>query len=600
MKNFLKINPFGNLRINAEQSRSINKEKIILLLIILLGAFFRFYNLNWDQGSHLHPDERAIIMFALPLHFPSSVSEFLSPQSPLNPHFFAYGNFPLYLLKGAAATLSIFDKSFDSYDRINLLGRAISAVVDFGTIILLYFIGKKLFNKIVGTLAAFFYSTSVFPIQASHFYAVDVVLTFFILLTLYQLLQFYEKPNLKNSILVGVFFGASLATKISAIPLLSAITAAIAIDFLLLIAKQPHKPRIWFPHVPRFLKRFIIDGVVILASTAIIFSILQPYAIIDFNTFLRQNMEQSQMTRDAFTFPYTLQYVGKIPYLYELKNIFFWGQGPFLALLSFLGILYSSIIVIKKRNDVKKSQELILVIFFWAYFLIIGRFAIGFMRYMLPVYPLLCIFAASFFLKLLSLLPKNYRVLFSIFYFLFSIAWPLSFIKIYTRSNTRVLASEWISTNVKPFSRLAIEHWDDRLPLFGQQNYNFITLPLYDPDVHFKWRLINEDLSKADYIIIASNRLYVPLQKLTDCQSLSQNYCYPLTAEYYKKLFNGSLGFKKVAEFSSYPKLEIPALPVLEGSLPNGRNWKLEINDLSADESFTVYDHPKIIIFKRE
>jgi len=600
MKNFLKINPFGNLRINAEQSRSINKEKIILLLIILLGAFFRFYNLNWDQGSHLHPDERAIIMFALPLHFPSSVSEFLSPQSPLNPHFFAYGNFPLYLLKGAAATLSIFDKSFDSYDRINLLGRAISAVVDFGTIILLYFIGKKLFNKIVGTLAAFFYSTSVFPIQASHFYAVDTLLTFFILLTLYQLLRFYEKPSLKNSILVGVCFGASLATKISAIPLLSAITAAIAIDFLLLIAKQPHKPRIWFPHVPRFLKRFIIDGVVILASTAIIFSILQPYAIIDFNTFLRQNMEQSQMTRDAFTFPYTLQYVGKIPYLYELKNIFLWGLGPILATFSFLGIFYVTFLIFKKNKQKKWAQELIFVIFFLSYFAVVGKFAVGWMRYMLPLYPLLCLFGATFVLKvLISPVNRITSKKFSIFNFQFSIGllvvlvfigsilyWPLSFMHIYTQPNTRVLASEWINQNIPLGTTIATEHWDDGLPLGTQNNYKVLELPMYESDTTIKWANINQTLQQTSYIIIASNRLYTPLMKLTDCKKLPAGRCYAQTAQYYKNLFNGSLDFKKVAEFSVYPQLSF-------------LNFHFSIDDLSADESFTVYDHPKVMIFKK-
>ena len=64
----------------------------LLPFIILLALFFRLYNINWDQGHHLHPDERAIVMTVSSLHFPSSLSEFFSPESQWNPRFFAYGH----------------------------------------------------------------------------------------------------------------------------------------------------------------------------------------------------------------------------------------------------------------------------------------------------------------------------------------------------------------------------------------------------------------------------------------------------------------------------------------------------------------------------
>lgn len=562
----------------------------ILIAIVILAAFFRFYNLNWDQGHHLHPDERAIVMFSLPLHFPSSISEFFSPQSPLNPHFFAYGNLSLYLLKGAGFLLSNFDPSYLSYEKINLAGRIISAIADMGTLMLLFLLAKKLFNQTVGLLASFFYAISAFPIQASHFYAVDTPLTFFILLTLYQLIKFYEKPSLKNSILVGLCFGASLATKISAIPLLVAIAAAIAIDFLLLVVKQPHKPRIWFPHVPRFLKRFASDGVVIIASTAIMFVILQPYAIIDFNAFWRQNLEQSQMTRDAFTFPYTLQYVGKIPYIYELKNIFFWGQGPILATLSFLGVFYVIFIIIKKQKERKWAQEFILMIFFLSYFAVVGNFSIGFMRYMLLLYPLFCLFGSLIAYRLLMILKEKFRywklvVLVGIGSIL---VWPLSFMNIYTKPNTRVLASQWIFKNIPTNKTLAVEHWDDQLPIGGVTQYNIITLPIYESEYPIQWQFINDSLAKTDYLIIASNRLYTPLQRIAkNCETwhIPQGRCPKNASAYYEKLFSGQLGFKKVAEFKNPPTIPFINIP---------------INDQNADESFTVYDHPKIMIFKKQ
>jgi hypothetical protein len=95
-----------------------------LLGILLLGLFFRLYQLNWDQGFHLHPDERAILLFSLPLQFPTTIADFFSPTSTWNPHFFAYGSFPLYLLKTSGTVGAFFDIKLASYDGIYLIGRA--------------------------------------------------------------------------------------------------------------------------------------------------------------------------------------------------------------------------------------------------------------------------------------------------------------------------------------------------------------------------------------------------------------------------------------------------------------------------------------------
>lgn len=564
----------------------------ILALIFILGFFFRLYGLNWDQGLHLHPDERAIVLASLPLQFPTNISEFLSTQSPLNPHFFAYGSLPIYLLKGIAAVLTPFYTLASSYDYINLIGRFLSALFDTGTIFLIFVLGKKLFSKTIGIAASFFYSISVFPIQAAHFYAVDTTLTFFILLTLYTLVLFYEKPTRKKVLLVGVLFGASLATKTSALVIVVSIGAALIADFILIFVKNPHNPRLWLLHIPKLIKILFTDGLIILITTFVSFFIFEPYAFLDFKEFWRQTLQQSQMTRDAFIFPYTLQYINKIPYFYELKNIFLWGQGPILATFSFLGFIYVIFSIIKKNKEKKWAQEFIIIIFFLSYFAVVGKFAVGWMRYMLPLYPLLSLFAAvfvgRFLIPKINLLPRYLSFFIFNFSFLILLVWPLSFMNIYTKPNTRVLASDWVNQNIPVNSTLAIEHWDDSLPMFGQQNYRMITLSLYDPDTPEKWQMINQELSKTDYIIIASNRLYTPLMKLINCETLPVGRCYTQTSEYYKKLFNGKLGFRKVAEFTSYPKFSFPLV-----------KWEYEINDSSADESFTVYDHPKAIIFQK-
>lgn len=562
---------------------------IALIAILFLGFFFRMYNSNWDDGFHMHPDERAIVMAATQLSWPSSVEEFLSPESSLNPHFFAYGNFPIYALKGLSIPISWVtqDPLFMMYDKINLVGRFLSALADTGIILLLFLIGRHIRGKRLGLFAAFFYSIAVLPIQASHFYTVDILLTFFVTLTLFLLLRFYEKPTYTKAFFIGIAFGLSLATKISAFPLVFAIILSLSLDFILIFLKRPHHIPSWFPHIPQFLKRLLTKGVIIFLVTGITLILAQPYMILDFKEFFGQNLLQSEMTHNAFIFPYTLQYVGKIPYVYELQNVFFWGLGPIFSLLSLAGFFFSLFYLFKDNSVQSKAKILILLCFFLVYFAIVGRFAVGWSRYMLPLYPFFAFFAAFFLIQTLPLLKKNLRNWYIVLVLICIgsiLVWPLSFLQIYTREPTRVTATKWIHNHISPGKTLAIEHWDDALPLYGQEQYTMVTLPLYDPDTPEKWERINRQLAQVDYIILASNRLYTPLQKLTDCKNLPPGRCYPDTAQHYQDLFAGKKGFYKVAEFSVYPTIPLLQIP---------------IQDQSADEAFTVYDHPKIMIFKR-
>lgn len=563
-------------------------EKFLLLGILFFAAFLRLYGIYWDGGFHLHPDERAIVLAVVELSYPQSLQEFLSPDSPWNTQFFAYGSLPFYLLRIVGdLTGMILGPLYANYDGITLVGRVLSALFDIGTVVVIFLVGRKILTTAVGLLAAFLYTISVLPIQLSHFYAVDTPLTFFVLLTLYFLIRFYEAPRTLNAVLIGIFFGAALATKISASVLLAGVSAAVVLDFLLILLRQPHRPNIWLPHLTKTLKRFLIHAVLIVLVTIVTFAFFNPYAFIDASSFWQQTLEQSSMTKSAFTFPYTLQYVDKTPYLYEVKNMFLWGLGPILATFSFAGIAVTVLMVVKKDKAYPWAQETILLAFFFAYFLIVGKFAIGFMRYMLPLYPLLCLFAAILLSKLHVSVRSFPKPILSVVYaalLLLFLIWPLSFMQIYTRPHSRVAASEYLNT-IAPGKTFAVEHWDDSLPLWGQSDYQMLTLPLYDPDTEEKWRDIRSQLEQTDYIILSSNRLYTPLMKLTDCNNLPPYRCYPATAKYYEDLFSSRLGFTKVAEFTSYPTIPLLNIP---------------IPDQSADESFTVYDHPRVLIFKKD
>jgi len=590
----------------------------ILLFLCFLGAFvLRISGIDWDQGFHLHPDERMLVMVADRIQF----------FSQLNPDFFNYGTLPLYVLKGTAQLLDgVFFTHFANYNGLLYLGRFLSVLADMGVLFLLYRISSLLFtDRKLMLVPVIIYATAVFPIQNSNFFVVDTFLNFFVTLLLYWIVT-YRKHTSRVYLYIGITCGAILATKVTGIIFVAVTYCVILI--LSFRAKSRNLRRMSEPRIrersfdsPSESEGSLRMTILFISITLLSFFLFMPYAFIEHTRFLNDILLQSKMNSDPYIFPYTLQYVATIPYLYYIKNIFLWGLGPIMSLFAFLGIAAAFIKIWRKKLS---PQFAIIFLFYLVYFLIIGRSAVKFMRYMLPLYPLFVILAADgihqvehyiankIFARKFS--PRLNQTLLVVPLAL-SLVWTISFTAIHNRDNTRVIATRWILKNIPPGSTIGVEHWDDRLPLTNSDNYRVVELPLYDlPDDNVKWQSVEQKLNTADYLIIASNRLYVPLQKLADCRKYK--VCYPRTAEYYSNLFSernvianlsvakvkqSSLNeiasssttprndkeekvFQKVAEFTSYP-----TLPFIN----------YELRDDAADESFTVYDHPKIMIFKK-
>ncbi|MDD3531715.1 MAG: glycosyltransferase family 39 protein [Candidatus Shapirobacteria bacterium] len=538
-----------------------------LFLIIIFGAVaIRLFGINWDQGYYLHPDERMIFFVAHRLDWPKDLAEFFQKQSPLNPKFFAYGSWPIYLLRGAFSLAGLFNPNLATYSKSYLVGRILSVTFELGIIIFLMKLGAQMANKKAALWSGFFYTLTILPVQLAHFYTVDTPLTFFIIGAIFFSCRFIDQPKKKFLIWSGVFFGMALASKIAALPFgLVALGAS-------LLAYQPIGKIAW--------RKIIISLFAFGGTAVLVFVFLSPYALIDADTFIKQVKEQQVMTKDPFVFPYTLQYVNTPPYWYQLKNYFLWGAGPFLAgAACFSWLLLADRMLRKRKTQANQNKKIALLLgISLIYFLIVGRFSVKFMRYLLPLYPLMALLTGLFFSK-----QKPWtRWLVS----LPSMIWLLAFLSIYAKPHSRIEASSWINQSIPAGSTIAIEHWDDHLPLFGQENYQFQVLELYQPESFAKWEKIDQQLERADYLIIASHRLYQPLSRLTDCARLPANRCYSETAQHYQKLFSDQLPFQKVAEFYPQPEIKIGSKTIL-------------INDFGADESFIVYDHPPITIFKK-
>src|SRR5574339_494094 len=164
---------------------------LALVFIFLIAAWFRFHGLNWDEGRHLHPDERFLSTVTNDLQWPQNFDNYfdpavstLSPYSLPNMGLYVYGTLPVYVVKWVAILMD-----YNNYDKITLVGRALSALFDMATIYFLFLIGRRLYGHKVGLLAAFLMSLSVLNIQLSHFYTVDTFANLFVVGTIYSVLR---------------------------------------------------------------------------------------------------------------------------------------------------------------------------------------------------------------------------------------------------------------------------------------------------------------------------------------------------------------------------------------------------------------------------
>lgn len=563
-------------------------ERLSLGLIVGIGAALRLYGVNWDGGQWLHPDERQVYFLVNQLSWPRSLAEAWSPDSPLNPRFFAYGSLPLYLLKLVATLVGVLIPALRHPDNLHLIGRPLAAILDLGTVYLTYRLARGLMKGDKGAgvgaplLAASLVSLAVLHIQQAHFYTVDPLLTFLVMLTLNLAMDVAQGGGWGRRIGLGAALGMALATKTSAFPLVLTVCAAHQVWGQTSVSRSP-SPMLKF-----------VRTLLTLAVAIAVFFFTQPYALIDWQTFLDHTLREAQIARGLLEVPYILQYSGTWPFIYSMWQTALWGLGIPVGVMVWAGL---AALLIRWLRYGRWADTLLIS---WAglTFLIIGLSYTRYLRYMLPLTPVLCVTAVQLLEALKDRALRQHRGLlcrrvWTALYVLLpasSLSYALAFTRIYATPHSLITASEWIYRHIPTESTLAVEHWDVALPLpleidgvswqIGQ--YQVRTLPLYDePDNETKWQALVSDLAASDYLILSSRRLYGSISRRPDR--------YPIASRYYSLLFGGNLGFECVAEFTRGPTWLNPrAFPLSNAAPPL----------LLPDESFVVYDHPRVLIFR--
>lgn len=387
------------------------------IAVLLLVAFvLRVYQVNWDQGHLYHPDERFILMSAAAIHLtlPFSIDQLVGPNPTLIPrdYSYSYGTFALYLVRLVAAILVgvgqvfPFVHAFDNLrdlGNLRLVGRPLSALFDTASVYLVYRLGRELYGRWVGFLAAGLLTFSVIDIQLSHFYATDTILTALTFAVVVASVEFVRAGKTSSIVWAGIFCGLALATKASSAVVLAPFVAAhLARAFL--VEDSTGGMRLRVPSA-RALGAACEGLLLATVFMGLAFVIAEPYALIDFNHYIAGIVDQSQMVRGAVDLPYTRQYFGRPPYLYFLQNLVLFGVGLPLGLAMLGGWLYVII-----RNILRpRIAELVVLVYVVPYFAITGDFYAKFLRYMLPITPFLVLFAAFGLVRLVDLVRCWYR-----------------------------------------------------------------------------------------------------------------------------------------------------------------------------------------------
>jgi hypothetical protein len=496
-----------------------------LILIIIFAFLSRFIGLYWGNGNFFHPDENNMATAISGL----SITD-------LNPHFFAYGQFPLYL---AFFSLFPFTGNHPSFSASILALRFWSAVFSLIYLFFAFKIGQTLFKK--NNSALIFLILLIFSpglIQLAHFGTTESILCSVFMANLYYSIKILTQPRLTNFLLAALFIGIGLGSKITAIFFITPLI------FATIFTQKTRLP------ASRYLYFFIY-----LLTSFFLFLLLSPYNWINFSVFLSTLKYETAVATGAIEVFYTRQFLFTPPYLFQFIKIFPYASGVFIFIFSFFGFVS----FIKKIPGNFKNWFIILFSSL-IYFLYFGSILAKWTRFIAPIFFIFPLFTTLFLDRL--------KTFFKISLMLFCCLPGFVFWLNYLRPDIRLLAAADINHRL-PAGSSVLSESGNVFPLPLSTDFKVADFDFYNLDFNQdNQNRLNNLVSQTDYILVPSRRIFknqtLPL--------------FPQSGRYYQQLFDGNLGFKlnKI-----YQPLD------------------LFLNPENAEETWSVFDRPTLRLFQR-
>jgi hypothetical protein len=362
-----------------------------------------------DENAHFVP--RAIGMFG----------HSYNPGYFINPPAFTYLLHALFwLIWGPTRVQEVL--AADAGDVFGA-ARAASAVLGTASVGLLAWAGARFFDRRTGLVAALLLAVAFLPVHYSHLALNDVPTLAPVALALAGVAGVLRGGGLRDFAIAGAGLGLACATKYTAgIVLLCLVTAALAAN------RRPL-------------------GLAVAAAAALAgFLVLNPYALLDFDTFRDGLHEQASASSDGGG---KLGLTESSGILYYAKTTL-WGLGVLPVVAAVVGA-----VVMPRRH------ALVLVPAPLLFLLFMGTQDRFFARWLLPVYPLLCLLAAFGAVRALQRIPRMRpawaaaaaALLLGVQGLVLSVHNDL----VLSRDDTRQLVRVWLTENLPAGGRLVME-----------------------------------------------------------------------------------------------------------------------------------------------
>jgi len=407
-------------------------ERLTLAAILMLGAALRLWGLTFGlPHPEARPDETIVVITAVGMLYAG-----------FNPHFYFWPPLVFYVVAAIYRVgweighlRGFYQLKFDMFKDAALhvspyimVPRVLSLGAGVTTIWLVFKLADRLFDRLTALTAAFFVAMAFVHIRDSHFGVTDVAMTAMVVVSLLALCRTLEDPTrIRRWALTGVLCGLTAATKYNGGIVLAAglATAAVA------MADGPSDKR----------RRILLGSAALVIATFVTFLCATPYIVLDWPHY-----------SEGLQFDFSVLDKGHgmaldRGWVHHLRFSLWYGLGGPLLLAGAAGIPF--LVASSWR------KAIVVCTFPLLYFLTVGRGHSVFVRYIVPVVPFLCITAAFILTWTVrrfasaATAPKVVALA-AIAISIPSIVRSAAFDYLVSRTDTRVLAQEWIAANVGP------------------------------------------------------------------------------------------------------------------------------------------------------